>query len=78
MIKAVIFDFDGLILDTESVWYDSYKQVLQEQFQFDLTLEEFAKCVGSTDAVLFSYLGMLGKVWLGISRQHASKVWQLP
>ncbi|MBS4209980.1 HAD family hydrolase [Bacillus sp. FJAT-50079] len=56
MIKAVIFDFDGLILDTETAWYHSFKEVLQSQFQFDLPLEEFVKCVGSNDTLLFSYL----------------------
>lgn len=56
MVKAVIFDFDGLILDTETAWYDSFKEVLQSQFQFELPLEEFAKCVGSSDSVLYDYL----------------------
>lgn len=56
MIKAVIFDFDGLILDTETPWYDSYKEVLMELFQYDLPLEEFVKCIGSNDTGLFAFL----------------------
>lgn len=56
MIKAIIFDFDGLVLDTETVWYEAYQEVLKEQFQFDLSIEEFSKCVGSSDTGLFSYL----------------------
>ncbi|MDX1772337.1 MAG: HAD hydrolase-like protein, partial [Planococcaceae bacterium] len=40
MIKAIIFDFDGLIIDTESVWYESYKETLKS-YQFDLPLAEF-------------------------------------
>lgn len=28
MIKAVIFDFDGLILDTETVWYEAYRETM--------------------------------------------------
>jgi putative hydrolase of the HAD superfamily len=30
MIRAVVFDFNSLILDTESVWFESYKEVLAD------------------------------------------------
>ncbi|PLS16464.1 HAD family hydrolase [Bacillus sp. M6-12] len=55
MIKAVIFDFDGLIVDTESVWYDAYKETMTS-YNVDLPLQEFAKCIGTSDTVLFAYL----------------------
>ncbi len=55
MIKAVIFDFDGLIVDTESVWFDVFQEVLQE-YGVDLSLETFSDCVGSTDDALFEHM----------------------
>ncbi|MFD2630019.1 HAD family hydrolase [Oceanobacillus kapialis] len=57
MIKAVIFDFDGLILDTETAWYDTYKQILKETHDYDLPLSEFVKGVGGGDDVLLEYIG---------------------
>ncbi|GAB4497554.1 MAG: HAD family hydrolase [Anaerolineales bacterium] len=45
MLKALIFDFDGLILDTETpevlVWQDIYKE-----YGFELPVEEWEKTVG--------------------------------
>ncbi len=54
-IKAVIFDFDGLIVDTESIWYEVYKETVLE-YGVELALEEFAKVIGTTDEVLYEYL----------------------
>lgn len=56
MKKAVIFDFDGTIIDTESAWFDIYQEILKEQHDFDLTLEEFVKIVGSKDGALFDFI----------------------
>lgn len=54
MINGIIFDFDGLIVDTESLWYEAYKEVMGE-FRCDLPLEEFSKVIGTTDEVLNAY-----------------------
>ncbi|MBE4907020.1 HAD family hydrolase [Bacillus luteolus] len=54
-MKGVIFDFDGLIVDTESIWYEVYKETVLE-YGVELALEEFAKVIGTTDEVLYAYL----------------------
>ncbi|WP_230199519.1 HAD family hydrolase [Bacillus testis] len=51
MIKAIIFDFDGLIIDTESVWYEAYKEAFKE-CNIELLLEEFVRCIGTNDDIL--------------------------
>jgi HAD superfamily hydrolase (TIGR01509 family) len=47
MIKALIFDFDGLILDTESADYQSWSELYQE-FGFQLPFEQFSQVIGTT------------------------------
>ena len=56
MIKAVIFDFDGTIIDTETPWFDIYQTRLKVDYDFHLPLEEFAKVVGTTNGSLFDYI----------------------
>lgn len=76
MIKAVIFDFDGLILDTETAWYESYRETLLQNYKFDLPLREFVKCVGADDTHLFHYLKQeLGdRFESGKTREHANNL----
>ena len=45
MIKALIFDFDGLILDTETPEYLVWKNIYQEH-GFELPHEEWGKIIG--------------------------------
>ncbi|HLG27334.1 MAG TPA: HAD hydrolase-like protein, partial [Paenisporosarcina sp.] len=48
MIKAIIFDFDGLIIDTETAWYEAYRETMSF-YKCDLPLEHFAKCIGTDE-----------------------------
>ena len=47
MIRAIVFDFDGLILDTEEPVYRSWLEVYREHGE-DLPFERWVQIVGST------------------------------
>ena len=49
MIKALIFDFDGLILDTETPEFETWREIYRE-FGQDLNLEMWGKTVGGMAA----------------------------
>lgn len=55
LIKAVIFDFDGLIVDTETIWYEAFKEVFWESHQIDLDLVGYSECIGTGNDVLYRY-----------------------
>ena len=46
MPKALIFDFDGLIVDTETVIYESWAEIYEKNDQI-LELNTYKNCVGS-------------------------------
>lgn len=50
MIKAFIFDFDGLILDTEDACYQAWQEIYA-QFDAVLPLEKWLLCIGTSDEV---------------------------
>ncbi len=52
MVRAVVFDFDGLILDTEEPVYRSWLEVYQEHGQ-ELPFDRWVQIVGSTSAAGF-------------------------
>jgi putative hydrolase of the HAD superfamily len=45
-MKAIIFDFDGLIMDTETATFEAWREIYAEHGQ-PLTIETWAQCVGS-------------------------------
>ncbi|MFD2612729.1 HAD family hydrolase [Paenibacillus gansuensis] len=47
MIKAVVFDFDGLILDTETPWYDAFSEIYKEHGA-ELPIELWGLGVGTS------------------------------
>lgn len=55
MIRAIVFDFDGTMLDTESLWYASFREVLEEH-GVDLPFEVFAQGIGTYDDGMFRYI----------------------
>lgn len=49
-LKAVIFDFDGTIIDTESTAFGAWQQIYREHGQ-ELEVEEYAQCIGTNHDV---------------------------
>lgn len=47
MIKAVIFDFDGTILDTETPWYHAYCE-MYEKHGAKMTMDIYSKIIGTS------------------------------
>ncbi|MBP1994070.1 HAD family hydrolase [Paenibacillus eucommiae] len=58
MIKAVVFDFDGLIIDTETTWFDSYYEVLSS-YNIEFPLDVFSRCIGTHGSELQLHLEAL-------------------
>ena len=48
-IKALIFDFDGLILETETPVYEAWQECYKAHGQV-LEIKQYAACVGSDES----------------------------
>jgi putative hydrolase of the HAD superfamily len=55
VLRAVVFDFDGVIIDTEWAAYCTWRSLLADH-DADLSIEEFATCIGTRGALDFSAL----------------------
>lgn len=75
MLAGVVFDFDGLILDTETAEYDAWSSVFQS-YGVTLDIHNWANCVGSGPqswSVEDHLESVLGRVY---DRRAAVQAWQ--
>lgn len=42
MINTVIFDLDGLLVDTEATWYRVFKNIVKD-YGYEFTLEDYVR-----------------------------------
>ncbi|MCI3923230.1 HAD family phosphatase [Paenibacillus sp. TRM 82003] len=47
MIKALVFDFDGTIINTETAWYLAFRDAYKEH-GVELSLETYSQCIGTS------------------------------
>ncbi|WP_426454963.1 HAD family hydrolase [Paenibacillus sp. S-38] len=55
MIQGIIFDFDGLILDTETPEFESF-QALFRRYACELTLDVWGACIGTGPGAFDPYM----------------------
>lgn len=65
MIKALIFDFDGTVIDTETPWFKAFRSAYQERNR-ELTLEKYTPCIGSGLHAFNPYEDLLSQMELPI------------
>jgi len=76
MLKALIFDFDGLILDTETPEFTVLQEIYAE-YGVELSLEKWGQIIGGSGAVTFDPVAdlenLLGKE---LPRQRVLDAWR--
>ncbi len=69
MIKAIIFDFDGTIIDTETAWYHAFRDAYQEH-GVELTLEQYSGCIGTSLHTFNPYEYLISDLGLQLDPQQ--------
>jgi HAD superfamily hydrolase (TIGR01509 family) len=68
MIHALIFDFDGLILDTELPEFQAWQEIF-EHHGCQLSLTAWAACIGTSSAVFDPYVHLEAQLGLPVDRE---------
>lgn len=55
MIRYIIFDMDGVLMNTEPLHYELWKQVFRER-GLEIDFEHYKGCIGSTNKTLFNLI----------------------
>lgn len=76
MIKALIFDFDGTIIDTETAWYVAFRNAYKEH-DVELTLEMYSQCIGTSLKTFNPYEYLITDLNLPIDRDEFRESVQL-
>jgi len=69
MIKAIIFDFDGTIIDTETAWYVAFREAYKKH-GVELTLEQYSQCIGTSLHSFNPYEYLMTELGLPIDREQ--------
>ncbi|MBC1515669.1 HAD family hydrolase [Listeria immobilis] len=55
-MKAVVFDFDGTMLDTENLWYSETMNYIKKNYQIDLPDEIYQQIIGTSEEPIITYM----------------------
>jgi len=55
LIKAVVFDFDGLIIDTELALYEAFRKLLNLEAS-EFPIADYATYIGTDSKALYDYI----------------------
>jgi HAD superfamily hydrolase (TIGR01509 family) len=72
MLRGIIFDFDGTILDTEMPWYRAWQE-LYGAHGAELALHEWAKVVGTSDEAFDPLTHLEGLMGRAVEREQAEE-----
>ncbi len=72
MIRAIVFDFDGLILDTEISAYQTWQEIYAE-YECELPFETWATCIGGSPQLFDPCVYLEEQIGRPIAREEVRK-----